>query len=491
LSASTMLALLLPRAALLVAPPLVAYRVRPRCVTRTSCILASQDEQAAAVAEAGSVLDREASEQAAAVAALAAVRSIDAPAGGDAPDAEAERTARAASWCVELNGQLARSTSVEGVLSLVAEHEPSLNAINVATALHRLAAINKKRRAGRDAMLRDVRFVRLIDALAEQSTELGARSVADVLWSLATLQHWPSTLLSPVLTAVNAALDGGGFEAQHLATMTWALAKLETKPVRLLEKIEAQVTPRLDSLSLQNVANLLWGFATLSYTPSGTLLQPLTLVSTLSPTLMEDAQPVEIANLAFALGRLAAPREHDEALMALARVASPECALPLFSSRQLVTLLDVYTRLDAAARLPDGLLDNWVAAVRTAHEARPLMARDGRVLAAALERLSMDTSWIKRSEMLNAWIQSVDGSTRRPSRSYSEEELRAAFDVIDADQSGDIDLDELRSAIRAIKTSTDDQAIEQMIALADADGSGSIDFEEFVDLMNLRRRAAV
>ena len=324
-----MLALLLPRAALLVAPPLVAYRVRPRCVTRTSCILASQDEQAAAVAEAGSVLDREASEQAAAVAALAAVRSIDAPAGGDAPDAEAERTARAASWCVELNGQLARSTSVEGVLSLVAEHEPSLNAINVATALHRLAAINKKRRAGRDAMLRDVRFVRLIDALAEQSTELGARSVADVLWSLATLQHWPSTLLSPVLTAVNAALDGGGFEAQHLATMTWALAKLETKPVRLLEKIEAQVTPRLDSLSLQNVANLLWGFATLSYTPSGTLLQPLTLVSTLSPTLMEDAQPVEIANLAFALGRLAAPREHDEALDILSLSLSLSLALAL------------------------------------------------------------------------------------------------------------------------------------------------------------------
>ena len=50
-------------------------------------------------------------------------------------------------------------------------------------------------------MLRDVRFVRLIDALAEQSTELGARSVADVLWSLATLQHCEALGLDPKAAA--------------------------------------------------------------------------------------------------------------------------------------------------------------------------------------------------------------------------------------------------------------------------------------------------
>ena len=110
---------------------------------------------------------------------------------------------------------------------------------------------------------------------------------------------------------------------------------------------------------------------------------------------------------------------------------------------------------------------------------------------AALASLSIDGSWIKRWEMLNAWIGSVDGIERRPSRSYSDEELRAAFDAIDTDKSGDIDLDELRTAIRAIKTTSDEAAVQQMLALADEDGSGAIDFEEFKELMSLRRRGAV
>ena len=95
--------------------------------------------------------------------------------------------------------------------------------------------------------------------------------------------------------------------------------------------------------------------------------------------------------------------------------------------------------------------------------------------------------------MLNLWIESVDGTSggRRKARAYSDEELKLAFDAIDTDKSGDIELDELRTAIRAIKTSTDDEAVAQMLKIADADGSGSIDFEEFKELMRLRRRGAV
>jgi len=386
--------------------------------------------------------------------------------------------------------KLTRSKSTKGVLNLVEKNTHALNAANCATALHQLAVINKHQRAGRDALLRDARFEQLLRSMIDRSSELTARSVSDVLWSLATLQHWPSWMLVPVLTVLNSELDKGAFEARHMATATWALGKLETKPVRLLEKIETQVKPQLGALDNTKIAQLMWGFAALKYRPP-TLLPELATVVT--DEMIRGALPVEISSLAFAVGEFAQPHENDDLLLTLARGASPDAALPRFSSRQLVTMLDVYAKLDAASQLPSGLLDAWVLAVRTAHEARPLMAQDARTLEAALASLEIDASWVKRSEMLNLWIESVDGTSggRRKFRSYTDEELKAAFDAIDSDKSGDIGLDELRTAIRAIKTSTDDEAVAQMLKIADADGSGSIDFEEFKELMRLRRRGSV
>ena len=80
------------------------------------------------------------------------------------------------------------------------------------------------------------------------------------------------------------------------------------------------------------------------------------------------------------MGELTRPHEYDDMLLALARVAAPDAVLPRFSSRQIVTMLTAYSKLDAASSLPDGILDAWVKAVRDAHETRPLMARDARAL---------------------------------------------------------------------------------------------------------------
>ena len=296
---------------------------------------------------------------------------------GAEPLSETGRRAVGSSACGAINGKLHNSRSTKGVLNIVEKNYETLNAVNLATALHRLAIINKKNRAGRDAMLRDPRFEKLLTALFEHSGELTARSVADMLWSLATLQHWPAWMLVPVLTAVNVELDKGTFEAQHLATLVWALAKLETKPVRLLEKIEAQVAPRLGELDMQNHGNLLWGCATLKYEPTKVLPE---LTQALQPEMLLAAQPVEISNVAYAMGELTRPHEYDDMLLALARVAAPDAVLPRFSSRQIVTMLTAYSKLDAASSLPDGILDAWVKAVRDAHETRPLMARDARAL---------------------------------------------------------------------------------------------------------------
>ena len=314
--------------------------------------------------------------------------------------------------------------------------------------------------------------------------------MSDVIWSFATLQHWPPTLLTPVLTSVATTLQKGeeGFEAQHLSTMVWALARLECKPTRLLEQMAELAVAQCDDMNVQNCANLMWGFAKLGFEPTQ-LLPPLG-ARLMQPGMLSEAKPVEVADIAFAIGMLSMPEETGDALFeALCQRAAPGAALPDFSSRQLVVLLWCAARIkgaQAAESCPDGLVDAWVAAVRSAHEATPLLASDQRNLERSLAVMGIDASWVKRSEMLNAWRgASTDGaaSGRRQTKTYTDEELRAAFDAIDTDKSGDIDTSELSAAIKAIDPTATDATIEQMLDFGDADGNRSVDFDEFKKLL--------
>merc|ERR1719353_708752 len=232
----------------------------------------------------------------------------------------------------DINKLITAAKDSEAVLEIVERHK-RLNAVNVATALHIIAARNKKKRARRDVVTRDARFQRLVESMvthASEEFEGSARSVADVLWSFATLQYWPATLLMPMLTSVNVQLEREAFEANQISTVVWALARLKCKPVRLLEKLEEQALAQIDSLDLQNVANLLWGFANLNYQPRA-LLPPL--ASALAqPGALADAKPVEVADMAYALQRLVAPGEHEPLMLELSARAAPDSALGSFSS---------------------------------------------------------------------------------------------------------------------------------------------------------------
>ena len=274
-----------------------------------------------------------------------------------------------------------------------------------------------------------------------------------------------------------------------------------------------------------------------------TLLAP-GFLDRLPQLFLNTAKAVEISDLAFAVGQIggAAPAaEHVQLLHALAARAGPD-AEPRpadFSSRQLVILVWVSgqrpegtvhcgfawatrlpltplalsrdclhplvvsplslccyqatARLKAADGLPAGLLDELVAAIRSAHEAKPLLVNDARNLERALGALGIDSTWITRSEMLNAWSDLADGKAKKPARQYTEEELRAAFEAIDTDKSGDVSFAELKIAIKAINPDADDAAIESMLNFADEDGDMEVSFEEFAMIMRgeMKAKAAV
>ena len=67
--------------------------------------------------------------------------------------------------------------------------------------------------------------------------------------------------------------------------------------------------------------------------------------------------------------------------------------------------------------------------------------------------------------------------------SFTDAELRTAFDAIDTDQSGDIDLSELTVALKAINPDADEETLAKMIAIGDVDGDKEVSFYEFKKLI--------
>ena len=63
------------------------------------------------------------------------------------------------------------------------------------------------------------------------------------------------------------------------------------------------------------------------------------------------------------------------------------------------------------------------------------------------------------------------------------EEIRSAFDLFDKDNSGSIDVGELREAMKALGLNLGKKEVKAMMRRLDKDGSGSIEFEEFLALM--------
>lgn len=64
------------------------------------------------------------------------------------------------------------------------------------------------------------------------------------------------------------------------------------------------------------------------------------------------------------------------------------------------------------------------------------------------------------------------------------ESLRIAFNLMDADGSGEIDPGELKGVVNKFDDQITDQELEDMVAEADEFGDGEIDFNEFVAFMS-------
>ena len=65
-------------------------------------------------------------------------------------------------------------------------------------------------------------------------------------------------------------------------------------------------------------------------------------------------------------------------------------------------------------------------------------------------------------------------------------EIKEAFDLFDSDQSGAIDINELKQSMISLGFQAKNATIYQMIADLDEDGNGQLDFPEFLNMMTAR-----
>merc|ERR1711964_598916 len=63
------------------------------------------------------------------------------------------------------------------------------------------------------------------------------------------------------------------------------------------------------------------------------------------------------------------------------------------------------------------------------------------------------------------------------------EEIREAFNLFDGDQSGAIDVRELKAAMRALGFEVKNEELKKMVTDVDNDGNGTIEFNEFLAMM--------
>ena len=59
------------------------------------------------------------------------------------------------------------------------------------------------------------------------------------------------------------------------------------------------------------------------------------------------------------------------------------------------------------------------------------------------------------------------------------EELKKAFEVMDANKDGVVTKDELKSLLKGLGEEVTDEVIDEMIKIADENGDGKIQFDEF------------
>lgn len=295
----------------------------------------------------------------------------------------------------------ARRPAADALLAIVAREWREMNTVNVATAWHRLAKLSKqkqKRGASRFDARSDAR-TQILERLARENVDaFDAMNLANVVWSLAVLDHHAFASSGRFLRRAcerieSAARRGMAMpryppasdktfpSAQAVSNCLWAFTTMKHPLAHALASLVVEITPRfIDAFDpeaeaaaatqtetkkkekktggafvAQTISNQLWAFGTLRRHPGDAHLDALARAVAKHVT---HFKPQELTNVVWAYAALAhypgdecmAAFEHDIARRARAGEWNPQ------NLSTLVMAVASFPHDDAASRASLGVL---------------------------------------------------------------------------------------------------------------------------------------
>mmetsp|Transcript_56801 Transcript_56801/g.122805 ORF Transcript_56801/g.122805 Transcript_56801/m.122805 type:complete len:491 (+) Transcript_56801:74-1546(+) len=212
---------------------------------------------------------------------------------------------------VQLNSMLVHSRTVDKILQVVEAHFDHFNAVNLITALHRLATVVLAARRG--ALRRDVRFKLLIHKLSDTLRNsdggvLKPQDLSNVAWALTKLGLLNAVLFGNLSDHIMRTIQN--FEPVNLSMTLWAFARSGFLDEKLFRAAAAEVKRQLPDFQPQQIANTTWAMA-----KSGFVDEELFLAAAnLALEKLGNFQPMNYSMLlySFALARLPHPKLFEE-----------------------------------------------------------------------------------------------------------------------------------------------------------------------------------
>mmetsp|Transcript_8599 Transcript_8599/g.15424 ORF Transcript_8599/g.15424 Transcript_8599/m.15424 type:complete len:463 (-) Transcript_8599:196-1584(-) len=163
---------------------------------------------------------------------------------------------------VQLNTQLVHAKTVEKVLQVVAAQMEHFNAVNLITALHRMATlVSGPRRAN---IRRDVRFKKLTNRFLEllRTTEVGQlkpQDLSNAAWALTKLGLLNAVLFNHLSEHSRRTIEA--FEPVNLSMALWAFARAGFMEEKFFNQAAAEVKKQIRGFQPQQIANTTWAMA--------------------------------------------------------------------------------------------------------------------------------------------------------------------------------------------------------------------------------------